>query len=463
MKRISIILILSLMTALIHVQPVSAKSVGFLYMHRLYNQSSGEHFYTAKEKERDFLVKAGWKYEGIGWIAPQTSDQPVYRLYNANSGDHHYTMKAKEKDALVKIGWKYEGIGWYSDDDKSVPVYREYNPNMFSCNHNYTTNKKEHAALTGKLGWKDEGIGWYGITPRTETTDPKKVSTASDWEKLMKLPTVSEIKACNKAKENRSPYLAAWINYSDCKQFKEYYVRFKADYLPCGTYCCLGNFDLDYSSLLKKYKSVKTEYSGVAGYAGFQSLEDGRRAAIMSFWDVTCTDASGKTTVLRPKVIYPKGAGEEFGGEGTGAKCIVDYEWEAGHWYSMCLRTGVNKATGNTTIEQWVMDVETEKWTHLCTYDMGTVDVCFKGNIAVFLENFLNQYSGEVRSLEFRRAAIIGVDGKTYWLKKGSFSADYDYPGSYHYAVEGDTFKMITTGVKHKADPPQEKELLSCE
>ena len=132
-------------------------------MHRLYNKNSGEHFYTAKKAEKDFLVRQGWTYENIGWIAPEKSNTPVYRLYNENSGDHHYTMNLKERNALIGFGWKDEGIGWYSDDDKEVILYREYNPNMDKCNHNYTTNKKEHDALTTKLGWNDEGIGWYGI------------------------------------------------------------------------------------------------------------------------------------------------------------------------------------------------------------------------------------------------------------------------------------------------------------
>ncbi len=131
-------------------------------MHRLYNPNSGEHFYTAKAKEKDALVKVGWKYEGIGWTAPPVSKTPVYRLYNANAGDHHYTMKAGERDALIKVGWDYEGIGWYSDDNKTVPLYRQYNPNAVSGSHNYTTNKKENDALV-KIGWIAEGIGWYGI------------------------------------------------------------------------------------------------------------------------------------------------------------------------------------------------------------------------------------------------------------------------------------------------------------
>ena len=142
--------------------PKKTPAVKTVEMYRLYNPNSGEHFYTAKAKERDVLASIGWQYEGIGWYAPAESSTPVYRLYNKNAGDHHYTMKAKERDALVKVGWDYEGIGWYSDDNEEVPLYRQYNPYAVSGSHNYTTNKKENDALV-KIGWIAEGIGWYGV------------------------------------------------------------------------------------------------------------------------------------------------------------------------------------------------------------------------------------------------------------------------------------------------------------
>ena len=138
---------------------VTVKTVDML---RLYNPNSGEHFYTASAAEKDNLVKAGWKYEGIAWKAPTTSKTPVYRLYNKNAGDHHYTISASEKENLVKAGWQYEGIGWYSDDAKGVPLYRLYNPNATAGSHHYTTSAAEKTDLV-KAGWKDEGIAWYGV------------------------------------------------------------------------------------------------------------------------------------------------------------------------------------------------------------------------------------------------------------------------------------------------------------
>ena len=137
-------------------------------MYRLYNPNSGEHFYTATAGEKNHLVKVGWIYEGIGWIAP-SSGNAVYRLYNPNAGDHHYTMNAGEKNNLVKVGWKYEGIGWYSDVKKAVPLYRAYNPNAKAGSHNYTVNYAEQKNLL-RVGWRDEGIAWYGINKSTPVT-----------------------------------------------------------------------------------------------------------------------------------------------------------------------------------------------------------------------------------------------------------------------------------------------------
>lgn len=130
-------------------------------MFRLYNPNSGEHFYTAQAHEKDYLVQAGWRYEGIGWFAP-ADGTPVWRLYNPNAGDHHYTIQDHERAALISIGWKDEGMGWYSDPQLRVPLYREYNPNAKTGTHNYTTSRHEHEAIVS-MGWIGEGIGWYGL------------------------------------------------------------------------------------------------------------------------------------------------------------------------------------------------------------------------------------------------------------------------------------------------------------
>ncbi|WP_181163489.1 hypothetical protein [Bifidobacterium sp. UTBIF-78] len=155
-------------------------SGGTVDMYRMYNPNSGEHFYTGKTTERDQLRGSGWKYEGVGWVAPAQSDTPVYRLYNPNASDHHYTTSAEERDQLLQAGWTDEGIGWYSSDtNRGFTVYRQYNPNAKSGAHNYTLDSGEASNLIAH-GWRDEGVAWYaigGATPApvdpTPTPAPK--------------------------------------------------------------------------------------------------------------------------------------------------------------------------------------------------------------------------------------------------------------------------------------------------
>ncbi len=141
---------------------VLQQNAGSANAYRLYNPNSGEHFYTEELKERDYLIKIGWRDEGVGWIAPKLSTVSVYRLYNKNAGDHHYTVSVNERDELKRLGWKDEGIGWYSDEGKSVPLFRQYNPNAKAGAHNYTPDEKENDYLV-KVGWRAEGIAWYGL------------------------------------------------------------------------------------------------------------------------------------------------------------------------------------------------------------------------------------------------------------------------------------------------------------
>ena len=135
-------------------------------MYRLYNENSGEHFYTANSDEAQGLADIGWHYEGHAWQSPTTSSTPVYRVYNPNSGEHHYTSNVGEKNNLVSLGWKDEGIGFYSDDSQGVPMYRLYNPNATGSQeagaHHYTSNTGERDGLIA-IGWRDEGVSWYGL------------------------------------------------------------------------------------------------------------------------------------------------------------------------------------------------------------------------------------------------------------------------------------------------------------
>lgn len=139
-------------------------------MYRLYNQWTGEHFYTGNYGEFDTLYNLGWNDEGVGWIAPSISDYPVYRLYNPYSSDHHYTMSEDEYNACIAQGWSGEGVGWYSSNPEKksqFALYREFNPYESVGTHNYTLSKSEHQSLVS-IGWRDEGIAWCAMNDTTE-------------------------------------------------------------------------------------------------------------------------------------------------------------------------------------------------------------------------------------------------------------------------------------------------------
>ena len=155
------------MTACLFAPPTAlAAEGGTQEMHRLYNQWTGEHFYTADDNEFEVLVGIGWTDEGIGWVAPTEGDE-VYRLFNpyVEGGDHHYTLDANEYEELQELGWEAEDVAWHSADAKAenaVPLYRQYNPYAETGTHNYTADENENDALV-ELGWKAEGIAWYGV------------------------------------------------------------------------------------------------------------------------------------------------------------------------------------------------------------------------------------------------------------------------------------------------------------
>ncbi len=128
-------------------------------MHRMYDPNSGEHFYTGAELERDFLVEAGWQYEGVGFNFPVEGD-PVYRLYDPVHGEHLYTMDEAEMNKLLDEGWQYEGVAFNSAGTDEVPQYRLHNPNAKRGGYHFTGSDMERDILI-EAGWEYQGIGWY--------------------------------------------------------------------------------------------------------------------------------------------------------------------------------------------------------------------------------------------------------------------------------------------------------------
>ncbi len=138
-------------------------------IYRFYNVLNGDHFYTASETEKAKIIATpsfAYKYEGVGFYAYKNQIEgtsPIYRFYNKTSGDHFYTANETEKDNLINSNkyYSYENIGFYafaSETANTLPVYRLYN----GADHFYTINATEKNYLVSSGLGPNMSVGlWY--------------------------------------------------------------------------------------------------------------------------------------------------------------------------------------------------------------------------------------------------------------------------------------------------------------
>jgi len=325
-------------------------------------------------------------------------------------------------------------------------------PNMSTRLHIYHVNmencstKGEHSVI-----WQLNDTLTHSDT--LTLTDGTYVEQSTFWNSVYEMPPEYEIHAYTNPTNSRSPYIAGWLDISEKTKFTEYSVDFKSDFLPKGTYCCTAQWKMDLTGLKKQYKNVHTDYEQVHAYAGFQNTATEKdRASILSFWDIYATTANGTPVTIRAELLYPETTdNNSFGGEGTGAHCIVPYDWKESHWYRMLLQCSKSESTGTTLVTQWVCDLETGVWTKLCCYDTKLPDSCFTGPVAIFLENYIPDLAGDVRSMELRNIRYKNAsDGKWKNVEKSWLAPNGGLPaysGSYSYGANSDRFWMITSGV----------------
>lgn len=142
-------------------QAAAPKAEATIPIYRVYNPNSGEHLHTMNGNEKDFLVRLGWRYEGIS-MRVLGSGRELFRIYNPNSGEHFFTLNGAERDHLKSVGWRYEGIAWHTPWT-GMPMYRVYNPNTRGAGaHHYTMDANERDFLT-RAGWRYEGISWHTL------------------------------------------------------------------------------------------------------------------------------------------------------------------------------------------------------------------------------------------------------------------------------------------------------------
>jgi len=222
---------------------------------------------------------------------------------------------------------------------------------------------------------------------------------------------------------------------STSRKFSGYSIEFKSNDDARGTYWSLCNFDMN---------------GGSGAYAGFQNTDSGKNA-IISFWENNGVNAQR---------IYPDTYSHEFGGEGEGTNSIVDYNWKAGQWYKMLLRSYEDSKYGHTVVEQWVEDMSTKKWTRLSAFDTQLTNSYMTGSMSAFMENFDSNTCSKLRSVQMRNIYVQEY-GQSNWKYIGKVNMSFDTwygnkKGGCVFGQTNDSFYGISCGAgedRYENDP----------
>ncbi len=190
-----------------------------------------------------------------------------------------------------------------------------------------------------------------------------------------------------------------------------FYMEAAIDHFYRGSYACLLAFN--------------------GGYAGVQELVDGRHVAIFSVWEPGEINLTAHEKdvdhAIRTECLY-SGEGVEvsrFGGEGTGGKSMMLYDWELGKPIPMAIHA-TPQGKHRTAYTCWVWNEETNAWFRMATFSSLVRDNK-KGLTEPysFLEDFLRNVTSREHLRVARFNRMWSWNG-TAWTpaNKALFSAD---------------------------------------
>ena len=144
-----------------------------LTVYRFFDPTSGGHFYTVDEIEKNFVQENldNYTFEGETYKTydPTTGGEgeEVYRFFNPSTGVHLYTTSEVERDSVIENldNFTYEGAKFYAFENPvegSMPVYRFYEPTLGV--HFYTPSEFEKDSVIENLdNYNFEGIAYYAM------------------------------------------------------------------------------------------------------------------------------------------------------------------------------------------------------------------------------------------------------------------------------------------------------------
>lgn len=170
--------------------PIVRKARTRLPVYRFYNRTTGAHFYTNSETEKNNILATlpNFNYDGVAFhaaVAYSPGLSPVYRFYNTTTGVHFYTINEAEKNSILASQPQFvlEGQAYHASlvaGQGLTPLYRFYVPARGF--HFYTASEQEKTTIQNTLSgtYTYEGIGYYVLASNwTELKLPHSGVTAS--------------------------------------------------------------------------------------------------------------------------------------------------------------------------------------------------------------------------------------------------------------------------------------------
>ncbi|MBR4501798.1 MAG: DUF3472 domain-containing protein [Clostridia bacterium] len=134
------------------------------------------------------------------------------------------------------------------------------------------------------------------------------------------------------------------------------------------------------------------------------------------------------------------------------------------YWFNW----GKNDATGNATATLQVCDLTSQEWKKLVTWDLGYPSEYIRTDcLTGFLENYLVQYSGDVRSANFsnirgrsaQSGEWMGADSVKFTINNSEDT--FNYIGSYQFGADDTSYYAITSGVDGLCRPGESGAIFS--
>jgi Domain of unknown function (DUF3472)/Domain of unknown function (DUF5077) len=161
------------------------------------------------------------------------------------------------------------------------------------------------------------------------------------------------------------------------------------------------------------------------GYFGIQELGDGRKVAIFSVWDPSKGNNPNNVPLEQRVEVLHEGKDvvvSRFGGEGTGGKSMMPFDWKVGEKVRCLVEATVEGE--KTAYSGWLWMPKTREWKRLVTFRVKTGGKPLSG-LYSFVEDFRRDGKSvqEQRHCEFGNGWVKTVEGTVLPVGRGTFTA----------------------------------------